>query len=43
MLGPTTTSMGPDPAPALIVIVIDVVLQELTVIGKAFKVTRLLP
>ncbi len=43
MLGPTATSNGPEAAPGLSVTVIDVVLQELTVIGKEFSVTRLLP
>ena len=43
MLGPTRTSKGPDVAPVGIVIVMDVALQELTVIGSVFSTTRLFP
>jgi hypothetical protein len=43
MLGPTETSSGPDVAPAGMVVMIEVLLQELTVIGELFSNTKLLP
>jgi len=43
MLGATETTSGPEVAPAGIVMVIEVLLQELMVTGAPFSVTRLLP
>src|SRR5258708_33377652 len=43
MVGPAAAAEGPEAASGLIVTVIDVVLQELTVSGNEFNVTRLLP
>jgi hypothetical protein len=43
MLGATETTIGPEVAPEGIVMLIDVLLQELTIAGVAFCVTRLLP
>ena len=43
MLGATETSKGPEVAPAGIVIVMEVSLQELTVANAPFSRTTLLP
>jgi hypothetical protein len=43
MLGATETTISPEAAPEAIVIEIEVLLQEFTVIGSAPRVTRLLP
>ena len=43
MLGATATASGPDVAPVGMVMVIDVLLQALTVTGTPFNRTTLLP